>query len=173
MFIKPLKNRKTIFDFDFSKFKQNLSIPMCIDYSIYLENDILTKVDRATMSVSLEGREPFLDHRIIEFVSRLPMEFKYGDTQKKILRDIVHKFVPVELLDRPKTGFSIPIYSWLKTDLRYLIDENLNSSSIKEAAIFNVDTVEKLKRQFFNNELDDLTIIWKLLQFQMWYKKWM
>lgn len=173
LFIKPLKNRKTIFDFDFSKFKQNLSIPMCIDYSIYLENDILTKVDRATMSVSLEGREPFLDHRIIEFVSRLPMEFKYGDTQKKILRDIVHKFVPVELLDRPKTGFSIPIYSWLKTDLRYLIDENLNSSSIKEAGIFNVDTVEKLKRQFFNNELDDLTIIWKLLQFQMWYKKWM
>ena len=140
---------------------------------MYLENDILTKVDRATMSVSLEGREPFLDHRIIEYVAQLPMDFKYGQTQKRILRDIVYKYIPKELMDRPKTGFSIPIYNWLKTDLRYLIEENLDSSSIEETGIFSVSSVEKIKIQFFNDQLDDLTIIWKLLQFQMWYKKWM
>jgi asparagine synthase (glutamine-hydrolysing) len=163
----------TIFDSDFTDFKQDLSIPLAIDYSMYLQNDILTKVDRASMSVSLEGREPFLDHRIIEYVAQLPMSFKFGLTQKRILKDIVYKYVPKELMDRPKTGFSIPIYSWLKTDLKYLIEENLDSSSIEETGIFNIYSVEKIKNQFFNDQLDDLTIIWKLLQFQMWYKKWM
>lgn len=173
LFKNPLENRTTKFDFDFSKFKKDLSIPMAIDYSMYLESDILTKVDRATMSVSLEGREPFLDHRIIEYVAQLPMNFKYGQTQKRILRDIVYQYIPKELMDRPKTGFSIPIYKWLKADLRYLIEENLDSTSIEEAGIFKVSSVEKIKIQFFKDQLDDLTIIWKLLQFQMWYKKWM
>ena len=109
LFTNPSENRKTIFDYDFKDFKEDLSIPLCIDYSKYLKNDILTKVDRATMSVSLEGREPFIDHRIIEFVARLPMKFKYGNTQKQILKDIVYKYVPSELMDRPKSGFSIPI----------------------------------------------------------------
>ena len=173
LFKEKLNLPETIFDSDFTGFKQDLSIPLAIDYSMYLENDLLTKVDRATMSVSLEGREPFLDHRIIEYVAQLPMDFKYGQTQKRILRDIVYKYIPKELMDRPKTGFSIPIYNWLKTDLRYLIEENLDSSSIEETGMFNVSSVEKIKILFFNDQLDDLTIIWKLLQFQMWYKKWM
>ena len=89
---------------------------------MYLQNDILTKVDCATMSVSIEGREPFLDHRIIEFVAQLPSKYKYGHTQKMILKDIVHKYIPKELMDRPKSGFTSPINSWLKTDLKYLLD---------------------------------------------------
>ena len=173
LFKENLKLPETIFDSDFSEFKQDLSIPLAIDYSIYLQNDILAKVDRATMSVSLEGREPFLDHRIIEYVAMLPMNFKYGKVQKRILRDIVYQYIPKELMDRPKTGFSIPIYTWLKKDLKYLIEDNLDPLSIEETGIFNVDSVERIKKQFFNNQLDDLTIIWKLLQFQMWYKKWM
>ncbi len=173
LFKEKLSFPKTIFDSDFTGFEQNLSIPLAIDYSSYLQNDILAKVDRATMSVSLEGREPFLDHRIIEYVAQLPIDFKFGKYQKRILRDIVYKYIPKELMDRPKTGFTVPIYSWLKTDLRYLIDENLNFVSIQDSDIFNFESVEKIKHQFFNDELDDVTIIWKLLQFQMWYKKWM
>ncbi|MDC3105175.1 asparagine synthase (glutamine-hydrolyzing) [bacterium] len=173
LFKVKLNLPETIFDLDFTGFKRDLSIPLAIDYSMYLQNDILVKVDRATMSVSLEGREPFLDHRIIEYVAQLPIEFKYGKNQKRILKDIVYKYVPKELMDRPKTGFSIPIYNWLKTDLKYLIEENLDYSSIKETGIFNFSAVERIKNQFFNDQLDDITLIWKLLQFQMWYKKWM
>jgi asparagine synthase (glutamine-hydrolysing) len=173
LFIKPLEKRSTIFDYNFTNFKDDLSIPLCIDYAMYLENDILTKVDRSTMSVSLEGREPFIDHRIIEFAARLPMKFKYGNTQKKILKDIVYKYVPSQLMDRPKTGFSIPINKWLKTDLKYLIDLNLDKSSIERTEVFNVSAVENLKNDFFNGLLDHSDIIWKILQFQLWHKKWM
>lgn len=165
--------RKTIFDDDFKEFTKDLTIPMAIDYSIYLQNDILTKVDRATMSTSLEGREPFLDQRIIEYVAQLPLSYKYdGKTQKRILKDIVYKYIPKELMDRPKTGFTIPIYEWLRNDLKYLIDEYLSTSSVQESQVFNVKTVEQLKENFLNEKLDDETIIWKLLQFQMWYKQW-
>ena len=93
---------------------------------MYMQNAILVKVDRATMSVSLEGREPFLDHRIIEFAAQLPSNFKFGHTQKMILKDIVHNYVPKQLMDRPKTGFSIPVHAWLKEDLAYLLEEHLN-----------------------------------------------
>ncbi len=165
-------DQQTIFDDDFSRFKDSLSIALATDYSIYLQNDILTKVDRATMSVSLEGREPFLDHRIIEFAAQLPSSFKYGHTQKMILKDIVYKYVPKQLMDRPKTGFSIPVYSWLKDDLSYLLEENLNSTVIAKTGLFNPIYVQKLKRNFMNGQLYDPAIIWKLLQFQMWYNMW-
>ena len=88
--------------------------PMLADYLGYLPDDILVKVDRATMSTSLEGREPLLDHRIFEFAARLPLSYKVGDgTSKRILKDIVHEYVPKSLLDRPKRGFSIPLNKWL------------------------------------------------------------
>jgi len=164
--------KNTSFDNDFLDFNDILSIPLAIDYTMYLQNDILTKVDRATMSVSLEGREPFLDHRIIEFVAQLPSEYKYGKTQKMILKDIVHKYVPKALMDRPKSGFSVPLDSWLKNDLYYLINENLSPKAISESGLFNTEYVTKLINAFLRNEIDNRAIIWKLLQFQMWYKKW-
>lgn len=159
--------------FEEYNFKDSLSVALANDYKMYLQNDVLTKVDRATMSVSLEGREPFLDHRIIEFVAQLPSKFKFGNVQKKILKDIVHKYVPQKLLDRPKTGFEIPINDWLKNDLSYLIDNYLNQEIIESSKIFSYQYVNKLKNDFKLDLLDDPTIIWKLLQFQMWYKKWM
>lgn len=173
LFLNKIKYSKTIFDYDFSKFERNLSIPLAIDYSIYLQNNILTKVDRASMSVSLEGREPFLDHRLVEYVAQLPMNFKYGVSQKKILKDILYKYIPEELMDRPKTGFTIPIYTWLKTDLKYLLEENLNFTAINESGIFNPIIIDELKSDFFNNKLENPEVIWKILQFQLWYKKWM
>lgn len=163
----------TIYNEKYSDFKDNLSIALAIDYVMYLQNDILAKVDRATMSTSLEGREPFLDHRIIEFVAQLPSNFKYGITQKRILKDIVHKFVPEQLLNPRKTGFSIPIYNWLKEDLYYLLEENLNSENIAKTGIFNPSRVNELTNKFLKGHLIDPLIIWKFLQFQLWYNTWM
>ena len=82
-------------------------------------DDILQKVDRATMSVSLEGREPFLDQHIIEWAAQLPSDYKYHKGEKKyILRQIVHKYIPKEMMDRPKMGFAIPVENWLANELK-------------------------------------------------------
>ena len=153
--------------------QDNLSLALAKDYKGYLQDDILTKVDRAAMSVGLEGREPFLDHRIIEFVAQLPNEYKrHNGTQKKILKELVYKYVPKEIMDRPKVGFSIPLESWLKSDLSYLIKDNLDIDSIRETKLFNYSYVEELVVKFNNGTLYDSSIIWKLIQFQIWYKQW-
>lgn len=164
---------KLIFDLDFSKCNDNLSAALAIDYSFYMQNDILTKVDRATMAVALEGREPFLDHRIIEYVAQLPSDFKIKNTQKRILKDILYRYIPKNLMDRPKNGFVIPIDSWLKKDLAFLLDENLNEHRLSEVGIFNIEYVKRLRIDFDKNKLENSTMIWKLLQFQLWYKEWM
>jgi asparagine synthase (glutamine-hydrolysing) len=165
-------DEKLIFDRDFSKFDDDLSAALAIDYSFYLQNDILTKVDRATMAISLEGREPFLDHRIIEYVAQLPSDYKIKNTQKRILKDILHKYIPKELMNRPKNGFVIPIDSWLKNDLAFLLDNNLDEQSLLGTGIFNIDYVKRLRIDFDEGKLINSTIIWKLLQFQLWHKKW-
>ena len=100
-----------------------LSYMMAVDYQTYLLDDILQKVDRAGMSVSLEGREPFLDHRIIEWAAQLPLDYKYNNGNKKfILKEIVHKYIPAKMMDRPKMGFGIPISAWLQNDLKPFVD---------------------------------------------------
>ena len=173
LLLKSYDKVTTIFDSLNTNLKEDLEVPQAIDFSIYLSNNILTKVDRATMSVGLEGREPLLDHRIIEFVAQLPSEYKFKKHQKLILKDIVHKYIPKELMDRPKTGFTLPIYDWLKTDLKFLIDDHLSEDQILQSETFNYEEIKLLKKNFLNNKLSDDSVIWKVLQFQMWYKKWM
>jgi asparagine synthase (glutamine-hydrolysing) len=173
LFINNSKELSTSYNNNFNEFNDDLSIALSIDYTMYLQNDILAKVDRATMSVSLEGREPFLDHRILEYAAQLPNEFKFGSTQKMILKDIVHKYVPKELLDRPKAGFSLPIYSWLRADLSSLLYDNLNKKMIEETGFFNTSYIDKLIDKFIKGKLYDEVVIWRLIQFQMWYNEWM
>lgn len=151
--------------------KEPISIAQVIDYLNYLPNNILVKVDRATMSVSLEGREPLLDHRIIEFAAQLPEEYKYLDGNKKrIFKDIVNKYVPKEIMDRPKTGFSMPINNWLKDDLRFLVEDNLNDSMDK--SFFNIRFISQLKELFYAGKLGhEEKTIWRLIEFQLWHKQ--
>src|SRR5690606_5816516 len=134
-----------------------------LDIQEYLKEDILTKVDRATMSQSIEGREPMLDYRLLEFSAQLPYEFKYGNgVGKRILKDIVHEYVPKEMMERPKTGFSIPITDWLKSDLSYLIDDFLSKDAIEKSNIFNVKSVLVLVKVFkTRNSIYD-GLIWKI-----------
>jgi asparagine synthase (glutamine-hydrolysing) len=151
-----------------------LSYMQAIDYQTYLLDDIMQKVDRATMAVSLEGREPFLDHRIIEFAATLPDSFKYHEgVKKRILRDIVYDYIPKELLDRPKMGFAIPIAEWMSNDLKDLVYDYINEQKIKDQGLFEWSEVNKLLTAFFNGKKEYDMKIWYLLTFQMWYEKWM
>lgn len=151
-----------------------LSYMMAIDYQTYLVDDILQKVDRATMTVSLEGREPFLDHRIIEWASMLPDSYKYYEGNKKyIIKQIVHKYIPESLMDRPKMGFAIPIADWMKGELKEYVETYINKKSIVEQGIFNWNYVERLKLAFFNGKKEYDMKMWYLLMFQTWYDRWM
>lgn len=152
------------------QYRDPMSVAMAIDYINYMPNDILVKVDRATMSVSLEGRDPLLDHRIVEFAARLPISYKFKDGEKKrIYKDILYKYVPREMMERPKTGFMMPVDRWLQTDLKYLLEDYLNDTLSSE--FFHVSEVLRLKKLFYDNKLGHETkTIWRLLMFQMWYR---
>ena len=155
-------------------FHTPLSYMMAIDYQTYLVDDILQKVDRATMTASLEGREPFLDHNVIEWAAKLPNEFKYNNGEKKfILKEIVHDFIPKTMMDRPKMGFAIPIANWLMGDLKELVEENLSDVRIQKEGIFKISYVHHLKREFFSGKKELDVKLWYVLMFQMWYKQWM
>jgi asparagine synthase (glutamine-hydrolysing) len=151
-----------------------LAYMMAIDYQTYLLDDILQKVDRAGMSVSLEGREPFLDQRVIEWAAQLPMDYKYNNGSKKfILKEIVHKYIPKQLLDRPKMGFGIPIAAWLQKDLKPFVDNYFDEGFIQKQNIFNNAEVQRIKDSFYKGKIERAEKIWYLLMFQMWYDKWM
>ncbi len=151
-----------------------LAYMMAIDYQTYLVDDILQKVDRASMTVSLEGRDPFLDHRIIEWAARLPDHYKYYKGSKKhIIKEIVHEYIPKELMDRPKMGFAIPIENWLTIDLKDKVFYYLDDKKIEAQGIFETNTVHQLKLDFYSGKKEYAVKIWYLLMFQMWYEKWM
>ncbi|RYF87436.1 MAG: asparagine synthase (glutamine-hydrolyzing) [Chitinophagaceae bacterium] len=150
-----------------------LSYMLAVDYQTYMCDDILQKVDRATMSTSLEGREPFLDQDVIEWAAQLPSDYKYHNGEKKyILKQIVHKYLPKEMMERPKMGFAIPIVSWLNNELKDLVHEHLNEEAIAAHGLFNASEVSQLVQEFFNGRTERHLKIWYLLMFQMWYKKW-
>lgn len=155
------------------EFYDPLSYMMAVDYQTYMVDDILQKVDRATMSISLEGREPFLDQNIIEWAAQLPSDYKYHEGQKKyILKKIVHQYIPKEMMDRPKMGFGIPVESWMANELKELVQEYLSEKNL-DHGLFNVNEVKTLVADFFNGRTEKHLKIWYLLMFQMWYKKWM
>jgi len=156
------------------EFYSPLVYMMAIDYTTYMVDDILQKVDRATMTASLEGREPFMDQNIIEWTAQIPDEFKYRKGVKKyILKEIVHRYVPKEVMDRPKMGFAIPISDWLRTQLRPMLEEYLSDDRIRKEGLFSVEFVRQLKSDFLNGKKEFDVKIWYLLMFEMWYEEWM
>ncbi len=153
---------------------QTLNKILATDYNTYLIDDILQKVDRASMSVSLEAREPFLDHRLIEFIATVPSEFKIdGSLQKKILKDIVHKYIPAELMQRPKMGFGIPLHAWCKNELKDLFMSFMSDDAISANPYLNLKNVSELRDGYLNNQLHNFERIWFVFVFQMWFREWM
>ncbi len=145
---------------------------MRVDYKTFMVDDVLTKVDRATMSVSLEGREPLLDHRIIEYMARVPVQLKYKNNQGKYLaRQILYKHIPQSLIDKPKAGFQIPLATWLQSDLKPLVDKYLDASRLDDE-IFNRDEIENMKQSLFDGNVKNISAIWFILMYEMWKEKW-
>ncbi|MDD4215122.1 MAG: asparagine synthase (glutamine-hydrolyzing) [Bacteroidales bacterium] len=125
------------------------------DLKYYLKDDLLVKVDRASMKYSLETRVPLLDYRIVEFAFNLSEKLKIkGTTQKYLLKEVLYDYIPRQYFDRPKWGFAIPLKKWLKNELKYLIDEHLSESIIKKHNICNFRKVEELKDCFLNKGYD-------------------
>ncbi len=147
---------------------------LAIDYKTYMPDDILVKVDRAGMSTSLEGREPLLDHRIIEFAAQLPENLKMnGDNKKYLLKQIVHDYVPKEMMERPKMGFGVPVFDWLRNDLRYYAEEYMSDAAFEKHGLFKIEGVKHIKQEFYKGNRSYNSLFWYMLMFQMWYKKWM
>lgn len=134
------------------------------DLQYYLPDDLLTKVDRASMQHSLEVRVPLLDHRLVEFAMNLDISLKIqnGDS-KYLLKQVLYDYVPAEHFNRPKWGFSIPLARWLQNDLRYLIDAYLADSLVKNLGLVNVSIVRKLKEDFLGGKEYLFNRIWVLV----------
>ena len=143
------------------------------DFNVWLPDDILVKVDRASMSTGLEAREPLLDHRLVSFASRIPMNLKYRNGEKKyILKKTLSKHLPPELYDRPKRGFISPVDSWLRGKLRPLVEEHLGPDSIRRSGFFDPGEVSRWTDRFYEDSSVKPDRIWNLLMFQMWYERW-
>ena len=148
------------------------------DLKYFLPDDLLLKVDRATMFNSIEGREPFLDHRVVEFARKLPGSQKIRDHENKyILKKILYKYHPAALFNRPKQGFSIPIFSWFSQQLDGLFNDYLSNSVVKAVGILNDQTVANEVKKYNHNKKHgnqhNIEKMWRLLSFMMWYHRWM
>ncbi|CAO5675691.1 MAG: Asparagine synthetase [glutamine-hydrolyzing] 1 [Holosporales bacterium] len=162
---------------------------MLQDMVTYLPDDILTKVDRASMAYSLEARAAMIDdHRVLEFSFSMPHDMKFKNGEKKyILKKILKRYIPGNLINRPKMGFGVPIYDWLRTDLKHLIDHFLSDDYIKKQDIFDLKEIQRIRSRFLNSENVFLKlkafkscklykdgmidrIIWHILVFQMWHE---
>ncbi len=145
------------------------------DMNLVLTGDMLVKVDMMSMANSLEVRSPFLDYNVVDFAFSIPEEYKINASMKKrIVQDAFRNMLPEEIYNRPKHGFEIPLLGWFKNELWGMIDDDLlERSFVEEQGIFNVNTIEQLKKKMHsNNPEDSHATIWALIVFQYWWKKY-
>jgi asparagine synthase (glutamine-hydrolysing) len=143
-----------------------------LDFVTYLPDDILVKVDRAAMAVSLETRVPLLDHRVVEFAARLPASFKQRFGQGKwLLRQLLYQFVPPALVDRPKRGFAAPIAGWLRGSLRSWGEELLDEARLRQGEFFDSRQVREKWQEHIDQKRDWSPGLWHVLMFQAWLEQ--
>jgi asparagine synthase (glutamine-hydrolysing) len=140
----------------------------------YLEDDILVKVDRASMAASLEVRAPFLDRDLVEFLGRVPSRLKLRRlSTKQLLKRAMRDALPQEIIDRPKKGFGIPVAEWLKSDLREQLLDELSPDRIRRQGLFDPGEVTRLANEHLEGRRDHRKPLWALFMFQLWRESWL
>jgi asparagine synthase (glutamine-hydrolysing) len=150
---------------------------LLLDFKIFLPDDLLVKIDRATMRVSLEGREPLLDHRLIEYMGKIDAQSKVNyakKTNKYYLKKIAHNNIPEALLNRPKMGFTPPLVTWLKGPLKDYIMQYTSKELIESQGLLSYPVISRIKHDFYDlNYPKASKKLWNILMFQLWFEKWM
>jgi asparagine synthase (glutamine-hydrolysing) len=164
-------------NFDMNGELNNINDPLnrllSVDYQTFLVDNNLVKVDRATMSVSIEGREPMLDHRLVEFLATVPAHIKVKNkTNKYILKEIVHQYIPKALMDRPKRPFIAPLTHWFRDELKEQMEYYLSPAKLEQTGLFDPVHIQTLKQHYFNGGKVSHQKLWNILVFQLWYSRW-
>jgi asparagine synthase (glutamine-hydrolysing) len=141
------------------------------DLKTYLNGDINTKVDNATMAFSLEARAPLMDYRVVEFARSLPTDFKYKNgVTKRILKEILYEYAPKTLFDRPKSGFAVPLKHWFRNELKTYVFDTLTKKNLSAIPNLNAEIVQKQINRHMNNAADQAPLIWHLIVLVNWLK---
>lgn len=154
--------------------RQALNKSLYVDVKSYLAENILVKVDRMSMAVSLETRVPYLDKELVELAFRIPDKFKVANGQTKVLlKKVAAGYLPETSVYRKKEGFSIPIKNWLMKELRPVMEDLLDPGKIRSQGIFQVSTIERLKKEHLAGQENHSHVLWAIMMFQAWRKRWL
>jgi asparagine synthase (glutamine-hydrolysing) len=137
----------------------------------------LVKIDRATMFYGIEAREPFIDHRLVEFAAQIPGSLKLKDGKSKyLLKKLLERYIPQSLILQQKRGFSIPIFSWFSQELDLMFEENLSPDALRTVPFLNVKAVQRELKKYqsykVKNQEYNIEKLWRILSFILWHKKW-